>query len=175
MRERLVTGKILKARGLNGDLKILPYADETERFRRLKVCRAEREDGSTVAELKVLKAEVHDRQVVLRFQGYESREAAERLQGLYLSVPRSEALSLSADKWFVCDLIGCNVRAEVEGDLGQVEEVLETPQSDILKVVKAGEQPLLIPLRKDYLIKVDTATKSIELRLPDGLYEVYRG
>lgn len=174
MRERLICGKLLKARGLIGEIGVQPYADDPSRFYKIRQCRAETEDGETIKELVVKHVNVAGNKVFLRFEGYDSRDTVSALTGYYLSIPRSEAVPLDQDSWYVCDLISCRVEDEKRGFVGVVEDVIQNNAQDVLKVCSEGEKPLYIPLLKRALISVDPAQKLIRLRLQDGLYEIYR-
>lgn len=175
LKDRLVVGKLLKSRGLAGELGIFPYADDLSRFSRLRVCQLESEDGKALRQLTVNHVSVSGSKVFLRFEGVNTREEAEKLTGFYLSVPRSEAVPLDEDSWYVTDLLSCHVFDEKRGDLGILTEVVGNSANDLLRVCRENENDLYIPFRKALLDSVDPVKGEIRLRLPDGLYELYRG
>ena len=174
MRERLICGKLLKARGLKGEIAVRASADEPLRFLSLRDCRAETENGECVRELCIVHASVSGSQVYLRFEGINSREEAEKLTGLFLSIPRELALPLGENSWYGCDLEGCRVIDRQHGLLGSVAEVSSNGMQDLLRVCKNGEPDIYVPFLRKILKRVDIAAGTLELELPDGLYEVYR-
>lgn len=174
LKEHLVVGKLLKSRGLSGEIGIYPYADDLSRFLQLRTCRLENEDGHFVREISVIHANVSGNKVFLRFEGIETREDADKLTGLYLSVPRSEAVPLAENSWYVTDLLKCRVFDRERGELGILIQVIENNANDLLQVRKDGEKDLYIPFLKSILEKVDPVGGEIHLRLPAGLYELYR-
>lgn len=174
MRERLICGKLLKARGLKGEIAVRASADEPERFLSLRTCRAVTEEGECVRELRIVHASLSGNQVFLRFDGINSREEAEKLTGLYLSIPRELALPLGENSWYSCDLEGSRVVDRQRGLLGTVAEISSNGVQDLLRVCKNGEPDIYIPVLRRILKRVDIAAGTLELELPDGLYEVYR-
>ena len=67
---------------------------------------------------------------------------------------------------------GCEV-VDVSSEPASVGEVTDVDRESGLLVVQPlhGEQ-VLIPFAKAYLVKIDTAGKRIEMRLPDGLLDI---
>ena len=174
MEEWLVVGKLLKARGLKGEIGVQAYSDDPSRFFRIKTCRVENEDGSIVRPISVTKAKIAGNKIFLQFEGVTSREAAEVLTGSYLSVPRAEAVPLEKDSWFNTDLQGCEVFDTKRGSLGTVSQVLNYEANDVLEISKVGEKALYLPLLKSLLLEVKVQEKKIFVDLPPGLYEIYR-
>ena len=75
--------------------------------------------------------------------GITDRDAAERLVGAEIAVPREEMPEPEADSWYWSDLVGCEVRTRDGVKLGRVERLLETGANDVLVV--GGERERLIP------------------------------
>jgi 16S rRNA processing protein RimM len=115
------------------------------------------QEGETVTigdrEFKVAARKGTDAKPIVRLEGINSRDAAERLRGMALSLTRDERPATSEDEWLIEDLIGC----EVEG-LGKVTAVLEGISCDVLDV-----EGTLIPLVTDAVTNVDLENKQIEV------------
>ncbi|MDO5734565.1 MAG: ribosome maturation factor RimM [Eubacteriales bacterium] len=173
MVEQLVIGQIVKAHGLKGEVKLRSFSDNPERFQQLRECALENAEGKIIAELKIKQVRIAGPDVFLSFIGYPDRSAVEALLKLYLSVPRSKGQSLGPDSWYVCDLIGLEVFNGPES-LGRIKEIQSTGHQDLLRVTKAGQKDLYIPLLKQWLEAVDLAEARISLKLPEGLIEVFR-
>lgn len=99
---------------------------------------------------------------ILRLDLAATREAAEQLRGLAVSVPSSQLPQPEPDEYFHVDLIGCQVYAG-ERLLGEVIEVLAYPANDVLDV-RGGETSLLLPLAADAILEVDVAARRIHVR-----------
>lgn len=185
MTDKIVIGKIMKARGLDGSFAVLPLTDNLERFNLLETVSLDEDQGNKSLartgaaehlhkEVQIDKVTIAGNKLFLKLVGVSSREAAEALRGLLLTIDKDQAVKLPEDRWFISDLLGCQVFDTVQGDLGSVTDVLSNGPQDSLQISQAGQADLYFPLIKKCLIKVDIANKKIEVALPDGLYEIYR-
>ncbi len=117
-----------------------------------------------------------DQRPILRLQGVDDRLAAEALRGQALAVEQRQAPELAEGEWWAHQLEGCEV---VDGEhlLGTVSRLVELPSCEALEVV--GDQradPLLVPMVKDAIRRVDPSAGRIEVNLDFlGLSEPPRG
>jgi 16S rRNA processing protein RimM len=102
-----------------------------------------------------------DERPIVRLAGFDGRDAAERLRGLELLVPRAAAPPLEDDEWWAEDLEGCRV---VDGDreLGRVARLVPLPSCEALEVT-GGEEDFLVPLVRDAVRNVDVAAKVVDV------------
>lgn len=175
MQDLLVTGKLLKARGLRGEIGLEPYADNLERYRKLRTCYLEDKEGQVIRELEVVAVSLAGNKIFLRFAGIDSREEASVLSNYYVSVKRSEAQSLGESHHYLADIMGCQVEDKEHGLLGQVTEFYTQTGQNLMKVSQAGQADLLIPFVPALVSEVNQGQKLIKVNLPEGLYELYRG
>jgi 16S rRNA processing protein RimM len=112
--------------------------------------------------------------VVLHFAGIDSIDEAETLRGFDVVIPESERAPLDADAAYISDLIGCEVRDAASGaPIGTVQDVdREASHVDLLVVERGAGLRAEIPFVKAFLVKLDTAGKRIEMRLPEGLLDI---
>jgi 16S rRNA processing protein RimM len=106
-----------------------------------------------------------DRRPIVRLQGVEDRPAAEALRGEALAVEQRQAPALTEGEWWAHELEGCEV---VDGGhlLGTVSRLIELPSCEALEVVRdQGGEPLLVPMVKDAIRRVDPAQARIEVNL----------
>ena len=129
----LSVGRITKAQGLKGEVLVYLSTNRTERMVPGAAFHTDR------GVMRVASVAVHGDRWRVRFEGSDSRTAAEGLQGLEL---RAEPID-DPDALWVHELIGRPVRL-VNGDtVGVVTEVESNPASDLL-VLDTGA---LVPLR----------------------------
>lgn len=129
---------------------------------------------------KILSCRIHLGQAIFSFEGIQTISDAEALRGLEVQIPLSKRVRLGEGRYFIDDLIGCEVWEDgATAPLGSVQEVQRAgeeqrsglPESWNLVVASpAGE--LLIPLAAKICTRVDTAARRIEVRLPEGLREL---
>jgi 16S rRNA processing protein RimM len=104
-----------------------------------------------------------DARPIVRLEGVEHRDAAERLRGAELAVPSARAPALGEGEWWAHELEGCSVH---DGELvvGRVLRMIELPSCEALEVEPAeGGAPLLIPMVKDAVRSVRADERRIEV------------
>jgi 16S rRNA processing protein RimM len=102
---------------------------------------------------------------ILRLEGLEDRSAAQALRGMTLIVATREAPVLGEGEWWGHELEGCEVLAEGRL-LGIVQRMIELPSCEALEVRREqGGEPLLVPMVKDAIRRVETAQGRIEVNL----------
>jgi 16S rRNA processing protein RimM len=107
----------------------------------------------------------HERRLIVRLGGCESRADADQLRGQELQVPRSAAPPLQEDEWWATDLEGCAVRDGGQ-EVGVVGRLLALPSCEVLEVTRdAGGPDLLVPLIKDAVRDVNLDARVIDVDL----------
>ena len=150
--DKIIVGKIGKARGFDGTLKIIRLTDFEGRFDNL----TEIEVGGKM--FQVEKVQHIGGEIFIKFQNIGSRELAKTLTNKLLTVPRADAAPLEDGEFYTFDIIGCEV-FDGEKFIGKVENVLKTGSNDVFQVV--GETEILIPALKSVITKIDIANKKI--------------
>jgi 16S rRNA processing protein RimM len=102
-----------------------------------------------------------DERPIVRLAGFDGRDAAERLRGLELLVPRAAAPPLEDDEWWAEDLEGCRV-VDGERELGRVARLVPLPSCEALEVT-GGAEDFLVPLVRDAVRSVDVAAKVVDV------------
>ncbi len=113
----------------------------------------------------------HKQRLILKFAGVDSINDAEPLVGCEIQIPQRERAALQAGTEYVDDLKGCEVIVGGKA-IGAVADVQFGAGEAPLLVVNQGTRELLVPLAAEYLSRMDTAAKRIEMQLPDGMLEL---
>ena len=158
----IVVGKILKPQGIRGEIKILPLTDEIERFKSVKYLIVKGQARP------VLSLRIMDNYVYVKLDGIPDRNEAELLRDEYVSVKRADAVKLDADRYFIVDLIGCEICADSKR-LGVLDDVLQNTRTDVY-VVK-GDKPMMFPVVDGLILRTDIINKRIDV-CSDKLKEV---
>lgn len=154
-------GRIVNTHGVQGEVKIDIWLDSPQFFKSFK--RLVLDNGE---ELKVLGARTHKGFVIARLEGVEDVNAAMRLKGKNVSVRREDA-ALPRGAFFLQDIIGAKVVDEQGSEIGTLQDVMETPASNIY-VVK-GESEHLIPAVPEFILKTDAENGVITVHLIEGM------
>lgn len=112
-------------------------------------------------ECRIEQAQVHTAGLVAKLAGCDDRDAAMRLRGQEVAIPRSAFPEAGAGEFYWGDLVGLKV-VNVQGeDFGTVSEVFETGANDVLVV--HGERERLIPFVEAIVQQVDLANRVIRV------------
>ncbi len=169
MDELVAIAKIVRIRGLKGEVVANILTDFPERFEGLDDVTAVRESGERF-ELKIEKFWFQTGRVILHFVGFDSVEQAETLRDCEICVLESEAVELHADEYFDWQLEGCTVNTVSESRVGKVREVMRTGGTELLVVEGHGKEHL-IPFANTICVEVDIENKLIKIDPPAGLLE----
>lgn len=156
MKQFLSVGQIVNTHGLKGELKVYPLTDDMKRFRKLKKVYI---DG---IERNVVWCKLQTKTVVLKIEGIDSIEDADKYREKYLEVSREDAVKLPEGRYFVTDIIGCGVIDENGVALGKIHDVIHTPANDVYWIKEGNE--LLIPVLKTIVVKIDVENKEIIIK-----------
>jgi 16S rRNA processing protein RimM len=181
-------GSIVNVHGLRGEIRVLPSTEDPSRFELLKTIevffpenRRGSEDSEGTAESAERNSDIyvlestrrHKTVVVLKLVGIDDRNAAGKLIGGVIKIPRSMALPLDDDEYYQKDLLDMTVVTDEGEELGTLVQILETGANDVY-VIRSKEEikDLLIPAIKDCILSVDIAEKKMTVHLMKGLREL---
>lgn len=163
-------GSIARSHGNRGQVIVNPDTDfPEERFQPGAELFTER--GGNVTALTVTTVRFQQGRPILGFEGVGSIDAAERLAGLELRIPREQLLELPLDTFYRHDLIGCRVETADGTVVGQVSDVEGTMQTSRL-VIESPRGEVLIPLAAEICRSIDVAAKQIVVAAPEGLIDL---
>ena len=167
--ELIAVARVVKVRGIRGEVAAELLTDFPERFEGLEELVAIDAQGAR-ATLALEESWLHGGRVILKFEGYETPEAAQALVGRELAVPEVDAVELEEDEFYDWQLIDCRVETVEGRDIGRVAEVLHTGAAPVL-VIKEGKREHLIPLAASICVEIDREAKLIRVDPPEGLIE----
>jgi len=110
-------------------------------------------------ECKVERAQPQGDGLAAKLAGLEDRDAALRLKGLQIAVPRAALPPTQSNEYYWTDLLGMQVVTVQGVSLGTVDQMMETGANDVMVV--AGERERLIPFIGDVVNTVDLAARLI--------------
>ena len=166
----LILGKVLRPHGVRGELRVQLMTDYPERIVKLK--KIALGDSPTSTKIQFYSVEFmrpHQDYGLLKLKNVNDRNDADLLRDLFVMVKTEDAVPLDEDEIYLYQLIGMTVKTDTDDILGTVTDVLETGANDvyIIKSDKYGE--ILIPVIESVVLKTDTDTNTITVKLPEGL------
>jgi 16S rRNA processing protein RimM len=154
-------GVIVNTHGLNGEIKIHPWADSPTflaDFDRFFI------DDLPV---KVLSVRVQKNSVIVSLEGISTVESAIKLKNKTISVSRND-FQPEDGRYLVVDLIGLTVfDAENDEKLGEIAEVLNLPANDVYVV--RGIREILVPAVPDFIEEVNISSGYVKIHMIEGL------
>lgn len=153
-------GKIINTHGIKGEVKIDVWLDSPEFLKKFKTVYI---DGVAV---KILSARVHKSFLITLLEGVDDVNAAMRLKNKTVFIDRSDA-KLPKGAYFLGDILGAEVVTEDGAVIGRLEDIMETPASNIYVV--RGESEHLIPAVPEFIRRVDAEAGRITVRLIEGM------
>ena len=171
---KLRVGRLVKAHGLKGALKLELYTDSPDqRFRagqelELQVPETSEWFGKTV---KVAELRFYNQSPVLFLEGIQDRSQAETLVKAILLIETDlEQLPEDPEAWYDHQLVGLTA---LVGDeiVGKVIRVDHLPAQDLL-AIETSNGEVLVPFVKQIVPSVDIQKRQIVLAPPAGLFEI---
>ncbi len=169
-RERVVIAEIIRPRGNRGEVLARSLTDVPGRLETLRSATVQLASGSDVP-VELAAAWPHKGDWVLKFDGIDSIDAAERFRGADLWVPFANRGRLADGDFFRSDLIGYQVVDRATGEsVGEVKG-WQTFGGPALMEVKVDKREVLIPFVSS-LCDVDRIARTIRVDLPEGLLDL---
>jgi 16S rRNA processing protein RimM len=169
-KEVITIGKILKAVGLRGEVKVLLLTDFPERFKLLRevIVQTQEEEPQQV---EIDHVRYGPPFIYLTFTGLSSVTQVEPLIGGLIQIPEEQRVSLPEGSYYQFELQGMDVYLEEGTLLGKVDQVLQTGSNDVF-VVKSGEREYLIPALHTVVKKIDLFKREMIIHPMDGLLDL---
>ena len=159
-KQYLEVGRIVNTHGIQGEIKLQPWADSPEFVLEFKTIYI---DGAPV---KIMRGRVHKSMVILKLEGFDDVNAAMRLKNKVAYIDRDDA-GLEDGEFFIQDIIGASVVDEDGNSLGVLDDVLDMPAGSVY-VVK-GDREILIPAVDEFILSTDAENGVITVRLIEGM------
>ncbi len=172
----VIVGRIGKAHGLDGSVRVWPEADLGEIFENLVPLKLWFPPKDPSQELILISArETSDAWVVL-WEGIEDREATQSIRNGWIVSRREDLPETGEGVAYWDDLLGARVESMEGAPLGIVIEIHETPSNAVLEVEREDGGRFLIPLSEQVDADLVLATikgepNSVRVHLPEGMME----
>jgi 16S rRNA processing protein RimM len=167
----VVIARVVKARGIRGEVACVVETDFPERLSSLKEASVWMPDG-TRRTLKVEDHWFHNDRVIFKFEGYDTMTEARNLVGGRLVISEHDLKPLTDGEFFEHQLIGSIVVNSEGQNFGEVTRLLRTGGTDVLVVRSDDGSERMIPFADEICVSVDVNAKRITVNPPEGLLEL---
>lgn len=155
----IAIGKLVKAVGLKGEIKLYPYSDQPSCFDGCEVIIAG--NSYTLHQFRMQK-----KMGYMKLDGIDHIDQTEQLIDQEVFMKRDD-IELDDDEYLITELIGLRVETDTGEDLGLVRDILSHSGNDILVV--QGEQEVLIPMVDEFVKDISLQQHKIVVSLIEGM------
>lgn len=151
MSGRVAVGDALKPQGLSGALRVRPWMDDIESYRRIREVFLE---ADPARRLVVETFHVGGKgSVVWKFEGINSPEAAEELRGSVFLADRENLPGPDEGVYYWEDFEGCEAVDESGRVLGRIVDMFGRRGNDVIVVSTPEGGELLVPALRDAVLR----------------------
>ncbi len=167
----LVLGRIQRPHGVRGELRLQIITDYPERIADLDVVYIGRDpyDPTSAIGFTVTGTRRHREQLLVRLEGIDTREEADRYRDHLLMVSLEDAIPLEEDEYYTFQIIGAEVLTTDGVSLGTIREVLETGANDVFVVQGGLYGEVLLPDIPTVILEIDIDNRRMTVEIPPGL------
>jgi 16S rRNA processing protein RimM len=159
----LIVGRVLRAWGIRGDVKIQPLTDRPADFARLTQLYV----GAPPRRYEVQSFRPYQGNWLLHLVEVSTRTQAEALHDQPILIERVQR-QLEADEYLADQIIGLKVITLAGEVLGTVVEIITTGANDVY-VVHGERGEVLLPARSEVIRSIDLAMATMTVELLPGL------
>jgi 16S rRNA processing protein RimM len=168
----VLIGKVAKAHGIRGELKIFAFSGDGESITRHKKLTLVSKEGTILPAFSVTKARIAKKEVLVKLKGISDRNHAEELSAYGVLALKDDLPVLADNAFYLHELEGLTVKTVDDEIVGQVDSFFDNGPQDIL-VVKNGKNEILIPIIPGMIVKRDK--EHLTIAPPPGLLEINSG
>ena len=167
MKQFLEIAKIVAAHGIRGEVRCQYYCDAPEilcEFETLYLNKGK-------FPVKITRAYVHKNVVIIKIDGVDTIEEAQKYIGKMLYMDRSD-VELPDDVYFIQDIIGLTVKNAQTGEVyGKITDVYQNGATDVYSIKKENGKELMFPYIDDVVKKIDIEAGEIMIIPLEGLFD----
>ena len=169
IKEYLEIGQIVSTHGIRGEVRLNPWCDSPEFVKKFKTLYRDEKGNSS---FKIVSCRPHGNVAVLKIEGVDTVEDAQKLRNTILYMKRSD-IRLPEGKWFVSELIGCSVLNYDDNNIcyGKIKDIESYAANDVWFIETPDGKEVLIPAIKDVVIECDVANDVAYIRPLRGLFD----
>ncbi len=166
----VLVGKVIRAHGLKGDLKIIPFSNLHEQFNNDSRFALIADDGRMTKLLGTEKIRYQGKHIILKLETIDTRDEAELTISMGVLLCREDLTDFDSDRLYPHQAEGLIVRIKCSSEvIGIVESSFNNGAHDIIVVRKGGDE-FLIPLVDTIVVSHDD--REIIIDPPPGLLEI---
>ena len=178
--DHVVVGKVVKAHGIKGEIKVFAYSghpDDFKSYEEILLCSASekgkalQDDPAAGQAHRISQSRSQEKVVIVKLDGVSTRTEAEALRGFEVLISKSELPALDPDQYYWHDIKGLAVATDNGQEIGHVTALMATAAHDILIVTGRGRE-YLIPATTEFVADINQEAGVMKIIPPPGLLEM---
>ncbi len=153
MNDNIIIGRVVKAVGIKGEIKVAPITDDMLRYKKLKTVYI------TGIPYQILSCRFDKAFVFLKLNGFFTRDDAEKIVGDYLEIDRANAI-VPEKGYLIADIEGCKLFLSDGEEVGVITDVAQYGAADVFTIEGNGKV-CRCPFLNKVIEKIDVESKII--------------
>lgn len=164
-------GKVVSKYSFKGELLVKLDTDEPEIYENMESVFVS--IGNNLVPFFIDRCRLH-KSALLRidFEEVKDEPTADKMIGAELYLPLQLLPPLSGNKFYFHEVIGFGLMDEIHGHIGVIKAVNDSASQELFEAEKDGKE-LLVPITDEIITKVDRRSKTIHVKTPVGLVDLY--
>ena len=158
-------GELIKAHGLNGEIKLFLYNKKSDILKKgLKIC-LEKESVLSYLEVEYLKD--FNKYKLIKFISINDRMKAESFNESKIFLSRKEFPKLEKGNFYLIDVLGFNVIDEYDCNYGKVLDIIILPTNNSI-LINYNNKEIIIPIIEEFVKLFDFDNKIVIVKNIEG-------
>ncbi len=164
-------GKIVKKYSFKGEVLAKLDTDEPDIYENLDAIFVDLRNN--LVPFFIEHAQLHKSELLrIKFEDVDTEADADAIMKSHLYLPLSALPKLDGDKFYFHEIIGFTVEDINYGNIGVIKGINDSTAQSLFEIDKNGIE-ILIPMNDEFIEKVDKGNKTIIVKTPEGLIDLY--
>jgi 16S rRNA processing protein RimM len=164
-------GKIVKKYSYKGELLVKLDTDEPELYENIDAVFMDLR-GNLVP-FFVESSQLHKSDLLrLKFEDVDTEADADALLKSELYLPLELLPKLDGNKFYFHEVIGFKIIDSNFGEVGTITAINDSTAQALFEIDRNGIE-ILIPMNDEFIVNVDKTNRTIEVKTPEGLIDLY--
>jgi 16S rRNA processing protein RimM len=165
-------GHVAKVFGYKGGLTLILDVDDPAAYKKMESVFILLEGKLVPFFIDSLSFRPNSREANVHLQGIDSEEKASPLCNKELYLPLTFLPKLKGNDFYFHEVEGYEAIDKHTGAIGIVDRIIDLPGNPLF-LIKTGHREILIPVRDEFIVKLDRENCQLFLDTPDGLLDIY--
>lgn len=158
---------IVSTHGIKGEVRVDPWCDSADFIKQFKTLYF---DEALTKPVKVLSARPHGNVCIVKLDGIDTPEAAQKYRQKILYCARADVKN--HEGWFIQDLLECTVRdySDQTRVYGKITDCFKTGANDVWTITDESGTEYMIPVIDDVVKSVDIDGETVLISPLKGIF-----